>query len=147
MKIKVFFLIAVISICLISCNKENIGSKLTENNVTIRGNDTWVVAGREFDGNIPNYNRINLIGSNVIYFTVSAKIEKVPLECYFSIDGTNVRKTVQFSWDATKNEMSLAVAVNVTELQPQIEYKGHIVINGNSKRYHQQTDYIVHKNY
>lgn len=144
MKIKIILSVFIIITCM-SCKKTEVGGRLSESNVTIRGNNTWIVAGREFNGNILNDNRIYLLGSGVIYFTISAKIEKVPLECYFSIDGTNVRKTVQFNWDPTKNEMSFAYSLDVTELQPQIEYSGHIVINGNNKGYHQQTDYLITK--
>lgn len=145
MKIKII-LIAIISISLISCNKEKVGGKLTEDNVIIRGNNTWLVAGRGFNGNILNDNRINLLGSGVIYFTVSANTGKdIPLECYFSIDGTNVRKTVTFNWDATKKEMSFAYSLNVSELSSFQEYQGHIVINGNSPGYHLQTDYLIQR--
>ena len=70
MKIKLI-IIAVISIAFMSCEKQDVGVKINESNVTIRGNDTWLVAGRGLNGDILHDNRINLVGAGVIYFTIS----------------------------------------------------------------------------
>lgn len=154
MKIKLI-IIAVISIAFMSCEKQDVGVKINESNVTIRGNDTWLVAGRGLNGDILHDNRINLVGAGVIYFTISLPAAgNVPLECYFSIEDPllqgSQRTIIKTSpsptlhWDQSQQKMSLAYSLNVAIMASGREYIGHIVINGPAG-WHQQTDYLVRR--
>ena len=154
MKIKLI-IIAVISIAFMSCEKQDVGVKINESAVTIRGNDTWLVAGRGLNGDILNDNRINLVGAGVIYFTISVSSTiNVPLECYFSIEDpllSGAQRTIiktnpvpKMTWDPTQQKMSLAYSLNVAIMASGREYIGHIVINGPAG-WHQQTDYLVRR--
>lgn len=129
---------------------------MSESNVTIRGNNTWLVAGRGLNGESLHDNRINLVGAGVINFTVKVTgIGNNPLECYFSIEDPllpGAQRTIiktqpapRMSWDANTSTMSLSYSLNVAIMASGRDYIGHIVITGTSSSFHQQTDYLVHR--
>ena len=151
MKIKII-LLAIISIVGASCTKTEVGNFMSDNKVEIRANDTWLVAGRSLNGDILWDNQLNLIGSGTIFFVVTVNTGKnVPLD--FSIEDPNKPgsdKTIiktnpnpRFNWDPLTKRMDLYFTLNVSLMASGRYYIGHIVINGPSASFHQQTDYKV----
>lgn len=154
-------LIAIISIICISSCKKDIGNTSNEEGtklgtVTIRANDTWLVAGRNLNGDILHDNQVNLVGAGSIFWTITvATGENVPIECYLSIEDPNksgTEKTIiktspapLMIYDATKKQMTISTTLNVAIMASGRQYIGHIVFNGPNTQYHQQTDYIVYR--
>lgn len=142
------------SIIATSCTKTDVGSFMADNKVEIRANDTWLVAGRSLNGDILWDNQLNLTGLGSISFVLTINTGKeVPMDCYFSIEDplkSGVDKTIiktspnpTFNWDPLTKRMDLYFTLNVSLMASGRYYIGHIVINGPSAQYHQQTDYRV----